>query len=223
MRPTRVVYVEDDPALRGIISSLLSARPELEMSLIASGSKEALEATFEHEPDVGLLDLALGYESLNGLELAVLLRERFPDMGVVIFTQHVVPDVVTGLPEKHRMGWSFLEKRADLNVDYVVEVLQSTARGLSVVDESMSVSWRDMPLSPVARLSWRQREVMALRAQGREATSIAEELGMSQTAIRKELSRAYSLLVPDAQEGTDIRTVAVLRYLRAMRGRPEAP
>lgn len=216
VRATRVIYVEDDPALRGIVGHLLASRPELEILAVAGNSHELLAVDVPRS-DVALLDLALGPESLTGIELGLLLKARQPDLGVVIFTQHVVPEFVAGLPEDEQMGWSFMEKRADLDLDTLVDVLRATARGMNVVDPAIASRRASAQDSPIDGLTVRQRELMALLASGQEATAIARTLGLSAASVRKELSRAYAVLVPDAADGTDIRTVAVLRYLRAVR------
>ena len=216
VRPTRVVYVEDDPALRGIVSSLLRARAELELVQVAASATELLGVGVMRA-DVALLDLALGPESLTGIELGLRLRAEQPEIGIVVFTQHVVPDYVGNLPEAQQMGWSFVEKRADLDVDALVEILRSTARGLNVVDPAMARARQEAGPSPVERLTPRQQELMSMLATGHEAGRIADALGVTSTSVRKELSRAYAILVPDAQPGTDVRTVAVLRYLRETR------
>ena len=217
MRATRVLYVEDDPTLRGVVSNLLGQRAgELELVLTAASADEVWRAG-PPNADVALLDLDLGSTSLTGVELGLRLRSMQPSMGVVIFSQHVAPDHVSSLPEVQRMGWSFLEKRADLDVDGLVEVLRLTARGMNVVDPSVSKARAAMGDSPFSRLSARQREMLSLLASGLEAGRIADELGLTPAAVRKELSRAYAILVPDAQTGTDVRTVAVLRYVRETR------
>jgi len=216
MRPTRVIYVEDDPTLRGVVSSLLRTRPELELVQVGASSADFLGGPAP-AADVALLDLALGPDSLTGIELGLMLRQQHSDLGVVIFTQHVVPDFVASLPEEQQMGWSFLEKRADLDVDALVEVIRSTARGFNIVDPGIAQRRRDLGPSPLERLTVRQREILALLATGQEAVAIAKTFYMSPAAVRKELSRVYAILVPDATEGTDIRTVAVLRYLRETR------
>ena len=71
--------------------------------------------------------------------------------------------------------------------------------------------------NPLAKLSVRQQNIMALAATGVDATVIAENLNLASVTIRKELSKIYQILVPDPKPGTDLRTTAVLRYLRETR------
>lgn len=216
-RPTRVLYVENDPALRGILMRLLSEWPEIEVVAAVGSAEEALAEPQAQRADVALLDLALGPESLTGTELGLVLRSANPNIGIVILSQHLIPDFVLSLPESQRMGWSFLEKRGDLDVESLVDVLRSTARGLNVVDPRVAATRATAQGSEVDRLSPRQREIMSLVATGMDATAVSAQLGLASTTVRQELSKAYGVLVPDPRPGTDLRTTAVLRYLRATR------
>lgn len=217
MRPTRVLYVENDPALRGIVGAMLRKEPQLEIVASCADANEALAQVDPGRLDVALLDLALGKSSLNGTELGLVLRERNPNIGIVIFTQHVVPDFVASLPEDIQWGWSFVEKSGDLDIDMLVEVLRSTARGLNVLDPGIQRARKQAGPSVIDELSARQRQILALAATGLDATAIATELNLAAVTIRQDLSKAYAILVPNPQPGTDLRTSAVLRYLRESR------
>ena len=72
--------------------------------------------------------------------------------------------------------------------------------------------------SVLQRFSPRQREIMALAATGLDARAIADQVHLTHVSVRRELSRAYKILVPAAGAGTDLRTAAVLEYLRASGG-----
>lgn len=216
-RPTRVMYVENDPTLRGIIARSLEASAEIELVSSYASSNEALEDPDLLKIDVALLDLALGADSLNGTELGIAIRTKNPNAGIVIFTQHMVPDFLAQLPEEFQWGWSCIEKRADLENQYLVDVLRATARGLNVVDPKMQIARATVETSPIDRLSVRQREVMALAATGLDAPAIAESLSIAAVTVRQDLSKAYAILIPNPKPGTDLRTSAVLKYLKETR------
>lgn len=217
MRATRVLYVENDPALRGIMSRALSHRPDMDLLCSVGSGAEALEAAREKHFDVALLDLALGSGAMNGMELGMSLRSIIDDMGIVIYSQHAVSDFTDSLPEEFRWGWSVLQKRSDVDIDLLVDVLKSTAQGHNTVDDEILSAREASANNPIQQLSTRQREIMAIAATGVDATVIAEELGLSPVTVREHLSRAYKVLVPDPRPGTDLRTTAVLRYLRETR------
>lgn len=213
--PRSVLYVEDDPTLRGILTDLMRTAPEIAVVASVGTSTEALDIAREQRVDVALLDLALGDGELTGIELGIRIRELRPDTGIVILSQHVVPDFISQLPDRYREGWSFIAKRADLRLPRLVETLLATSRGLNVVDPEVLAARRQTQGDPVEALTPRQREIMALAAAGRDATAIASELSLAPGTIRQELSKAYAVLVPDPTPGTDLRTSAVLAYLRA--------
>jgi DNA-binding NarL/FixJ family response regulator len=217
MRKTRVIYVENDPALRGILSKQLSEHPDLELIASYESSESTLKNGKFKEVDVALLDLALGTESLNGTELGMLIREENPHIGIVIYSQHNSPSYLENLSEKVRWGWSFVEKRGDGEIDDLVNILISTSKGRSTFDVSNSHTEEDGDENPVAKLTLRQRQIMSLAATGMDANAIARQLDLAAITIRQELSRSYSILVPNPAEGTDLRTSAVLRYLREVR------
>lgn len=217
MRPTRVLYVEDDPALRGILSSALLAESAIEITATAASAQEALEKAGAFRFDVALLDLSLGDESINGLELGIQLRNLSPEIGIVIYSQHIVSDFISNLPEDVRMGWSAIRKQSKIDISYLTTVLKSTAQGISTIEPEMVTSPTRSNENPIAKLSVRQQNIMALAATGVDATVIAENLNLASVTIRKELSKIYQILVPDPKPGTDLRTTAVLRYLRETR------
>lgn len=213
--PRSVLYVEDDPTLRGILAEILSTSPALDVVAAVATPGEALEVARTTSIDVALLDLALGEGELTGIELGIRLRELRADMGIVIMSQHVVPDFISHLPDRYRGGWSFIAKTADLRARKLAEILVATANGLNVVDPEILAARKQTSGDPVEALSARQREIMSLAAAGRDANAIAAELNLAPGSVRQELSKAYAVLVPEPSPGTDLRTSAVLAYLRA--------
>jgi two-component system response regulator DesR len=213
-RATRVLYVENDPVLRSMMSAFIRALPDIELVASVGGSAEAL-ANEEHV-DVALLDWALGPESLNGVQLGHALREHDENVGIVILSQHYAWDF-HGANGRVSMGWSYVEKRADIDGDYLVKVLKATASGLSVVEPSIDEGQAPPSVERMGRLSTRQRQIMSLAATGIDANLIAERIGLAAVTVRKELSECYRILVPDAAPGTDLRTAAVVAWIEGRR------
>lgn len=213
MRPTRLIYVENDPALRGIMSSLLAAEPALELLFSAGGADEALARPEVLDADVALLDLALGAHQMTGIDLGIALRERNENLGIVIHSQHDPQRILHRFPAEDRMGWFLAPKRGDLSMAELVTVLRSAARGL-VGEPATAATGNTIALSG---LSDRQRAVMALAAEGLGAPAIARLVGRSADSVRQDLSRAYAVLLPEIGEGEDRRTRAVIEYLRQVR------
>jgi DNA-binding NarL/FixJ family response regulator len=215
VRPSRVIYVENDPALRGIMTGMLAARPEIELLLSTGSAQKALDDPAAEIADVALLDVALGAESMDGMALGCALRERNPDIGLVLHSQHPLPQLPSRVPAAQNWGWSTLHKRAHLDIDELVAVLVNTAAGHVHRDAEPDEAVED---DPVSRLTARQRQIMSLVAAGWDNRAIADNLGMNVDAVRQDMSRAYKVLVPETAPGRDLRTTAVLIYLRHARG-----
>ncbi len=209
MRPTRVLYVENDPALRSIITQLLEQRPEIEVLLATGFAHEALDQSIADRADVALLDLALGSAQMNGIDLGLALRSLNDNIGIVIHSQYRLDTVARTVPPEALIGWVTLPKSGELSIDDVVQALRDAARGMTITETPSDMSPR-----PLEELTIRQRAVMGMLASGVKTTEIARRLRISHDAVRQDLSRAYRLLVPDADpEADDLRTRAVLAYL----------
>ncbi len=213
-RPTRVLYVENDPVLRSMMSAFIKSLPEIELVASVGGASEAL--AIEDPVDVALLDWALGPDSLNGVQLGHALRERDENVGIVILSQHYAWDF-HGSNGRVSMGWSYVEKKADLDSEYLSKVLKATASGLSVVEPSIDEGRAPVSVERLGRLTNRQRQIMSLAATGIDANLIAERVGLAAVTVRKDLSECYRILVPDAPAGTDLRTAAVVAWIEGRR------
>ena len=213
-RDTRLLYVENDPVLRSMMTALLAGLDGIEVVAAVNDSTEALAR--EERFDVALLDWALGPNSLNGVELGRALRERDENVGIVILSQHYAWDF-HGANGEVDMGWSYVEKRVNLDADYLLKVLKATASGLSVVEPSINRGRAPSTLESLSKLTPRQRQIMAIAATGVDANVIAERLAMQPVSVRKELSECYRKLVPDAAPGTDLRTAAVIIWREGRR------
>jgi two-component system response regulator DesR len=215
VRNTRVIYVENDPALRGIMTRSLRSAEGIDLLLETGSARDALAAPEILLADVALLDLALGADELNGIDLGLGLRQRNSDIGIVVYSQYSMRNLARRVPEAQRIGWSFIPKTGDMRTEDMVSVLRATARGISH-DRADSVVAGAGEQSLLEQLSDRQRAIMALAATGLTAPEISVRLGASHDAVRKELSRLYRILVPEAAGG-DLRTLAVLAYLQLVR------
>lgn len=213
-RDTRLLYVENDPVLRSMMTALLAGLPGIEVVASVGGSDQALAV--EGPLDVALLDWALGPESLNGVELGHALRDRDDDVGIVILSQHYAWDF-HGANGRVDMGWSYVEKRVNLDPAYLAKVLKATAAGLSVVEPSIDRGRAPASVDRLSQLTSRQRQIMSIAATGVDANVIAERTGLRPVSVRKELSECYRVLVPDAAPGTDLRTAAVVAWIDGRR------
>lgn len=219
MRATRLIYIENDPALRSILGGMLTNSPGMEMLATYSGAHEAIDRTLIRKADVALIDFALDQNGLNGIELGIALRNINEYIGVVIYSQYSVRPMVNRVPKSMRAGWSFFNKSAEMDTEDYAEILQATASGKGNWEEVLEDNRRsqDSEVSVFFSLTPRQRSIMSLSAQSKSPQDIAVQLGLSYSYVRKELSRAYAVLLPNAAKGEDLKTAAVLKYLELMR------
>jgi DNA-binding NarL/FixJ family response regulator len=211
-RATRLLYVEDDPMLCDLVAGQLGLIASIEVIFTACTAEAALANELVPHCDVALLDFSLGHGSMNGIELGWALRRLNPDIGIVLLTQYDVSGRLKTFPVKDRMGWSFIQKRSNLDMAFMEVAIKSTAMGLSVSDSGNGK--RVLEPGDLAALSPIQQTELALTLDGLTNESIAESTGRTPAAVRQSLSRAFRHLVPDAKPGSDLRTTAILRYAK---------
>ena len=216
MRSTRVMYVENDHALRQFLHQSLSKHEEIEIIGSFAGSDEALDRALVRKADVALIDFGLETNGLNGIELGIALRTINEYIGIVIYSQYKVHKMFKRVPPSMRNGWSFFEKSGEMSTDDYVKIIKETAISKGNWEEFASLAEEnvDPDMNRYYDLSSRQRSIIALMAQGVSVQEIGTRLDLSYAYVRKELSRAYSVLLPDAQEGEDFKTLAILKYLQ---------
>lgn len=212
----KVLYVENDEALLGLLGGSLAVHSEISELVKASNSEQAFALSKHHVFDAALVDISLGPESINGVELAFGLREKNEHLGIVLLSQYSGDNYLAPLTAKLRYGWAAIQKTATLSMDQIVQTLKATAAGLNVSDPNSSNIVADKGNLSSA-LTKRQRQVISLAATGLDAPEIAKQLSLAAVTIRQELSKSYKILVPNPKPGTDLRTSAVLRYLRETR------
>jgi two-component system response regulator DesR len=219
MRPTRVLYVENDSALRRILGEMLSKSKELELLGSYAKSDDVLNRPLVRKADVALIDFSLDQNGLNGIELGIALRDINEYIGIVIYSQYSVSQMVSRVPKSMRSGWSFFDKSAEMDLDDYVNIIKMTASGKGNWEQVADGEAEDSEIqsSIYFQLSPRQRSIMTLSAQGKSAQDIAEQLDLSYSYVRKELSRSYAVLLPDSKPSDDLKTAAVLRYRELMR------
>jgi two-component system response regulator DesR len=219
MRPTRLLYVENDSALRRILGEMLSKSKDLELIGSFSNSDEVLNRTLVRKADVALIDFALDQNGLNGIELGIALRNINEYIGIVIYSQYSVSQMVNRVPKDMRSGWSFFDKSAEMDLEDYVNIIKLTSSGKGNWEEftNSEIENTEVKSSIYFQLSPRQRSIMSLSAQGKSAQDIAVQLDLSYSYVRKELSRSYAILLPDAAPSDDLKTAAVLRYMELMR------
>ena len=219
MRKTRLLYVENDSALRGLLAAKLAESEHLDLVGVFEDSSSLLKSGLSNSADAALLDYSLDPEGLTGVELGIHLRNLHEHIGVVIYSQFPIAPMVGRVPQSMLGGWSFLQKRASANLDDYVSAIKSAVSGKGNWPEIIGEAMVNLETeaSIFFRLTPRQRSIMALASKSKSAQEIATLLELSYVHVRKELSRAYSVLLPHAEETVDLKTAAVLKYLELMK------
>jgi DNA-binding NarL/FixJ family response regulator len=219
MRPTRLLYVENDPALRRILGEILDRSPELELVASVAGSAEAMNRELVKKADVALIDFSLDQNGLNGVELGIALRNINEYIGICIYSQFTVQPMVNRVPASMREAWSFFDKSAEMKLTDYLKIIKDTAKGKGNWSEVLrnQNDVKETESSIFFALTPRQRSILTLCTTGNSPQEIAKQLGISYSYVRKELSRAYVILLPDADQGSDLKTAAVLKYMELLR------
>jgi DNA-binding NarL/FixJ family response regulator len=213
---TRVVVADDDVLLREGLASLLE-RSGFDIAGQAGDARQLVALVRERRPELIIVDIRMppGHTT-EGLEAAREIRAQFPDTAILVLSAHVeVEHAMDLLASGQRSG--YLLKSRVVNVDDFIETLRRVVRGGSVVDPELVrelVNARQVS-DPLDVLSSREREVLALMAEGRSNSGIAKELWVTEGTVEKHVrSILMKLRLPDADD-LHRRVLAVLTFLGA--------
>ncbi|MDT7585012.1 MAG: hypothetical protein QOE32_2562 [Pseudonocardiales bacterium] len=212
----RVVVADDDVFVREGVSSLLQ-RAGFEVVGQAADGAALLDLVREHHPDLAVIDIRMPpTHRTEGLVAAHQIRAEFSDIGILLLSAHVeVRDAVELLATWERVGYLLKSRVTDVNE--FIDALDRIMKGGSVVDPSLvkellGAKRRDDPL---AALSEREREVLALIAEGRSNIGIARALWVTETTVQKHVQHILTKLRLPPSSDDHRRVLAVLTWLRA--------
>jgi two-component system response regulator DevR len=195
-QPIRVLLVDDHEVVRVGLRTLLDSRPDLSVVDDAGSGREAVDKAIHHKPDVVIMDLRLPEE--DGVEAIRRIREKCPDTRVLVLTAFCDDQLLFDAIVAGANGYMLKE----INSEKLVEGVRALARGESLLDprvtERILEKFKEGPLrrdsAPFSSLSFQEKRILALIADGITNREIGERLRLSEKTIRNYVSQILSKL-----------------------------
>ncbi|WP_405426062.1 response regulator [Micromonospora sp. NBC_00617] len=211
----RVVLAEDHALLRDGLTRLLQAHGITVVAAVDNGPA-LLEALSEQRPEVAVVDVRLPPSFTDeGLQAALTARRRIPGQPILVLSQHVEQLYARELLTDDAGGIGYLLKDRVTSTDEFLDVLRRVAAGGTAMDPTVisRLLARTAKDEPLARLTRREHEVLALMAEGRSNAAIAQRLVIGDGAVGKHIANIFSKLDLPPSDGDNRRVRAVLAYL----------
>jgi DNA-binding NarL/FixJ family response regulator len=213
----RVVLGEDSLLLRAGIARLLEDAG-IEVVGQAGDLDDMLRKVRAHKPDVAIVDIKMPPTHTDeGLKAALVIRAELPRTAVLVLSQYVEKEYAAELLAENAKGVGYLLKDRVADIDRFIDAVRRVADGGSALDpevvSQMLASRRSD--GPLDELTPREREVLAMMAEGRSNHSIAAELVVTERAVEKHVTSIFAKLNLPASADDHRRVLAVLAYLNA--------
>ena len=214
----RAVIADDSVLLREGITRLL-AEDDIEVVAGVGDAEALLEAIEKYTPDLAVIDVRMppGHRD-EGLRAAIEIRQRWPGVALLVLSQFVEERYAAELlaSDTRAIGYLLQDRVAD--VAEFIDATRRVAAGGTALDPEVvrQIFARSRRADPLARLTDREREVLALMAEGRSNSAIARALFLSAGALEKRVASIFTKLdLPSDDEQTHRRVMAVVRYLNS--------
>ena len=215
----RVLIAEDQYLTREGTRRLLEERGEVDVVGVASDYETVLDEARRLRPDVVLMDIKMPpTHSTEGIKAAHVIKDEFPETGIVILSQHDDEGYVWALLEHGVEGYGYLHKVRVGDVEQLTRAIREVAAGGSVLDprivEKLLALRSRKPGSPLAELTPGELDVLRLMAEGFSNNRVAEALHLSVGTVEKRIAAIFSKLGLSPESELNRRVAAVLIYLR---------
>ena len=216
--PIRVVVAEDSYPIREFLTVILTSAPAVELAAVCSNGNELRKAIAASRPDVIVTDIRMPPSGAEeGIRVATSLRETHPEIGVVVLSQYAEPAYALALFVGGTGRRAYLLKEQICDRAELIGAIEKVANGGSVVDPlivDMLIRARSRASgSKLARLTSREREVLAEIATGKSNAAIADSLVLTKRAVEKHVNSIFAKLdLPDSED-VSRRVKATLIFL----------
>lgn len=213
----RALIAEDLALLRDGLTRLLTAH-NFEVVAAVEDGPSVLPALAAHRPDVAVLDVRLPPTFTNeGLLAAIEARRQVPGLPILVLSQYVEPLYARELLSDRTGGIGYLLKDRVMNVGQFIDALRRVAAGGTVMDPEVvsRLLTKRSSDEPLGRLTAREREVLALVAEGRSNAAVAGRLVVSEKAVSKHIANIFLKLDLAPSDDDNRRVMAVLAYLNS--------
>lgn len=214
-QPLRVVIAEDAAIMRDGLAGIISRRGHEVVAAVADAG-ELLEAVRAHRPDVVIVDVRMPpTHTDDGLTAALLIRERYPGTGVLVFSQYVETEAAAELVGGEPAGVGYLLKDRVADVGEFVEAMTRVASGGTVLDPEVvrSLLRARRRSGALAELTPRERDVLALVAEGRSNAAIASAFTITPGVVEKHIASIFGKLRLAPSDADNRRVLAAITYL----------
>jgi DNA-binding NarL/FixJ family response regulator len=212
----RVVVADDAPLIREGVARLL-AENGLEVVAQVGDADALLARVRDLEPDVALVDVRMPPTHTDeGLRAAEEIRQRYPATAVLVLSQNLELEYALRLVEDRPERVGYLLKERVGRVEHLLDAVERVAAGECVVDRAIvdELLARRRRADPIEDLTPREREILALMAEGRSNHGICRALWLSPKTVETHIRGAFSKLGITAAPEDNRRVLAVLAYLR---------
>jgi DNA-binding NarL/FixJ family response regulator len=212
----RVVIADDAALVREGVARLLAENGLEVLDQVGDGDA-LLRSVRDHRPDAALVDIRMPPTHTDeGLRAAREIRSRYPETAVLVLSQHLELEYALQLVEERPEGVGYLMKERVGRVQQLIDALQRVAAGECVVDRAVvdELLARRRRVDPIAELTPREREILALMAEGRSNQGICRTLWLSPKTVETHIRGAFAKLGIRGAPEDNRRVLAVLAYLR---------
>lgn len=220
----RVVLAEDNALLRdGIV--LLLVENDIEVVAAVDNADDLLDAIAEHQPELAIVDVRMPPTYTNeGIRAAIEIRTRYPGTAVLVFSQWVETDYARQLLTENPSKVGYLLKDRVVGTEEFIDAVRRVADSGTALDPEVVRQLLARPAvdEGLARLSERERDILAQLAEGRSNQAIADRVHLSVRSVEKHVTSIFTKLDLAPVPTDHRRVLAVLRYLNSTAHGPEA-